>query len=90
MVLINLERERAITLSCYNSYQPTSTPLKYALDFLKRTRGTFGIIVQPNNGQIQCELFAVLFDDEPGDSNLHERALKLAEVVESWRVEDEN
>lgn len=84
MVLLSLDRKRALIFTSDTCYEPQGIALNYALDWLQKTRGTFGLIAKAKNNKVYCELFAVLFEDEPGDADIKNRSERLLETVSSW------
>ena len=68
MVLINLDRERALVFPYNTSYEPQIIGLSHALEWLKEADGTFGLIVKKGqNGKVYCEFFKVITEDEDVD-----------------------
>ena len=84
MLLLNLDRERALIFPSHTFYEPQGISLTYGLKWLQETRGSFGMTLKAKDDKAECELFNVLYDDEPQDADLESRCEQLLEIVRSW------
>ncbi len=65
-------------------FEPQSSAIVFALEWLLRNPGVFGLTVKAKGGLAEVSLFAVLFREKHGDAHLRGRAARLLSEVRSW------
>ncbi len=85
LALVNLDRARTLLFLGETFFEPQSTAITFALDWMLRNPGVFGLTVKKAKGGLaEVSLFAVLFHEEHGEAHLRVRAERLLREVRSW------
>ena len=85
MMILNVDRERALILSCNFYYDPQYVGCYEAIEWFKKSGGgAIGLIVKKTQlDKVICEIFEVLQEDE--DFNPTSKSDHLLSIVSSWK-----